>query len=415
MRSPRAVVAGLLLAVLMLAPQAVGSEATDEREIQSLLDRRAGGLLSGDRAGFLGTVDPSRENFLRAQEAHFDRLRPLRLAAYTLEIDLEESPDLARPRDRRRYGAPVRVGIVEENIQIDGYDEGPVLGFQLLTFVKRDREWLVASDTDTADLGLNTARHPWDFGPLALVGGDHFLVVAHPPDEEFARQLLPLAEEALSQLNQFWGEEWSRRVVVYLPASRLELEKLLDATVDVTNFVAFATASVDRADGWEPRGSRVILNPDNFARHSAEGQRAILTHELLHVATRGAGGPFVNLLVEEGFAQLAEPPGFTGDSELIRQARSGTFSGKLPEDLEFVGGGPSEIGLAYQKAFSSMSFLRDRFGPERLIAFYQSYGKARVEPGTSRYHLDRALRAATGLSLDEFERQWADSVSSRAG
>jgi hypothetical protein len=47
----------------------------------------------------------------------------------------------------------------------------------------------------------------------------------------------------------------------------------------------------------------------------------------------------------------------------------------------------------------------------RVERFYERLGEARVPPGTTRYQVDRALRATFGLGYDALERAWADSMT----
>lgn len=96
---------------------------------------------------------------------------------------------------------------------------------------------------------------------------------------------------------------------------------------------------------------------------------------------------------------------------LDRQIRAGRFSRRLPEDVEFVSGTPEEIQTSYEKASSALAFMRSRFGVDGVERFYRAYGSAKVAPGTARYHVDQAFRAALGLTLDDFEQQWAQRVA----
>jgi hypothetical protein len=201
-------------------------------------------------------------------------------------------------------------------------------------------------------------------------------------------------------------------VPIFVPSSSEELVRLLGAPIDVSNFVAFASATIDRSSGWDLTGVRVLLNPPNFLSYSAEGRRSIFTHELLHVATRGAAGPFIPAFLEEGLAQLAE---VAGSSQLARLAvGSARIEARVPEDEEFSSGDAQEIGAAYRRSLSSILYLRDRFGVEGLNRFYQRYGAVRVEPGTAEYHLERALTEALGLTRAQFEEGWRAAATARA-
>lgn len=382
-------------------------------EIASLLQRRAAAVNAGDRQAFLATIDAGAVELREAQGLWFDRMRALSLLDYALEPETETMGELTRAADRRRYGAPVLVRLVEERFRIPGFDDNPASNDHYYTFVKRAEGWRIASDADVSNLGLASARQPWDFGPVQIFSSDHFLLVAHPDEASFAPDLLRLAEEALPSVDRVWSGSWSRRVPIFVPSSREELEGLLNVTFDVSNFVAFALASVDRDAGWRFSGTRIILNRANFLRHPPSSRRAIFAHELAHVASREASGPFVPIFMEEALAELASAN--ADISYLEARARAGGFDRRLPDDLEFLSGDGRAIFLSYQEALSVALFVRDRFGVEAFNRLYRALGAAREEPGTRRYHLNRAFEEAIGLSLADFEAEWSAYVADRAG
>lgn len=389
---------------------AAGAQDLQAR-VQTLLDNRAQAVRNRDRPAFIAGIDPSSGSFAQAQGLWFDRIGAIPLADYSLRLDLDEAPDLTRAQDRKRYGIQVVVAVVEERLRIDGFDRAPLYNRQFLTFVKRDRGWVIASDSDVADLGLKSSRQLWDFGEVQIQRSEHFMLVLHSSESSLASALLPLAEQALTDVERVWKRDWNHQVVVYLPANGQELEEILDVSVDVNNFVAFATSSVDRREGWVPSAPRIVVNLNNLRRYTPGGQRSVFSHELLHVATRDASGPFVNLMIEEGLAQLAEPG---GAAELARVRRRASDDGalRLPQDSEFVSGGGPEIEFAYDRAHSALDYLQRKFGIDKVSEFYALLGGARIEPGTTDYHLDRSLQAVFGVTQAGLEQQWIADLRS---
>lgn len=400
----------LLAGAVVAASRFAGAEPIPEA-LGALLEGRAAAVRAHDKDAFLDTIDQAATGFREAQANWFDRVVALPLSDYSMKPTLDEEGEFTRKRDVDRYGAPTVVSGVEERYRIEGYDERPTLNLLVYSFVRRGPRWLVASDSDLDDLGLFSARQPWDFGPVEIKKSDHFLLVVHPEEARFAPELLRLAEDALADVDRAWLRPWSRRVPIFVPSTKRELERLLGATFDVGNFVAFAVSSADTSEGFEIVGSRIILNRTNFLRHSPSGRRAILAHELLHVATRGAAGPFISAWVEEGLAQLTESAGRPDTRFFRERVRAGKFDRRVPEDLEFLSGSGDDIFATYQEALSAMAYLVQRFGLERVGRFYEGYGSARVEPGTPRYHADRAMREVLGISFADLERDWAASVA----
>lgn len=406
----------LLLVILALALpiHVTGADvsAGTQREIQTMLDARSAAVKAKDRGAFGATVDPRAADFSIAQQLWFDRAAAVPFQSYALRLDLDEAPEFTRQRDRERHGSSVLVALVEERFQVQGFDEHPMLNPLFFTLTKDGNRWLISSDSGLEDLGLFSSRQPWDFGPVNLSTSEHFMLVTHPQDSSSASTLLARAEAALPHVERSWTAPWSKRVIIFVPASQRELERILDATFDVSNFVAVANSTVDLEEGWHPV-TRVILNPGNFLRRTPATQTTILTHELVHVATRPASGPFVTSLVEEGIAQLAEHDRtevtFSASSKTLRSH----FDGTLPEDFDFITGGGVSIRRSYAEALSAIAYIIERYGLEKLTAFYNAFGAARIEPGTARYHLDRSLRSALGLSLADFEREWGAAVRGR--
>lgn len=405
---------GWILALALMsgaAAEARGQDSSRKHEIDELLAARSASVAAGDRDGFLRSVDPGAGVFLAAQQAWFDQLRPVPIDGYRLELDLEEAPEFTRERDRKKYGREAIVALVEERFRIKDFDEHPVTNSLFYTFVKKADGWRIASDSDLEDLGIFSSRQPWDFGPVSISRSPHFLLVVHPSDSNRAGSLLSAAESALPQVRRVWRGPWSERVPIYVPASENELARLLDATFDVRNFVAVAVSSVDLDEGWHPV-SRVIVNPQNFLRRTAAVQTTILTHELVHVATRQASGPHLMNMVEEGLAQYAESERPAPMSKLNDDLRRAGFDGVLPEDSDFFTGGGVAIRRSYLEALSAITYFVDRYGIDRLGQFYSALGSARIEPGIAAYHLDQALRSVAGISFADFEREWAEAVRS---
>ena len=389
---------------LVLGSPAV-APAAENPPVQELLDDRAEAVRSHDREAFLATVDPADKAFADAQAAWFDRLAPVPLADYRLAL---EDGDLTRERDRRQWGSTALVAPVEETMQFEGYGD-PVGNVLFLTFVRARGRWRIASDTGVADLGLETTRHPWDFGPVSVRRSEHFLLLFHPDDEGHAEELLGQAEQALPEVGKVWLRPWDMRIPVQVPSSPEELEGYLGGGLDVSKFVAFALTSYDPDDEWRWDGSRVVLNPANFLGQPPAVRRAILVHELMHVAAEGATGPYAVVFVEEGIAELAAGDPVT--PQLDRQVRAGSFNRRLPENHEFVAGTQEEVQVAYQKAGSALAFMRDRYGIDGVNRLFDAYRSPKVVAGSARYHLDKAFRRALGVGFDEFQAQWAQSLA----
>jgi hypothetical protein len=385
-------------------------------EIQELLDRRAEAVMARDRAAFMSTVAGDSIEFVQRQRQLFDWMRGVPLESYRLVANWERYGDLARPSDVERYrdADAVVIPVTEERYRISGYDPQPAVEDMFYTFVQREGRWLIGEDTDVDDLTLYTARHLWDFDRVRKLSSEHFLLLQHPcvpeiPCPSVGEDLLSLAEQALERVGRYWKVPWQRKVVLLVPGSEEELRRMIQATFELDDFVAFAYSTVDRDHGIDYTGHRIILNPDNFIGRPSFSSLEILAHELLHIATRRRSGPFVPLFVEEGIADYV---GNDADPDALAFFNSdisgGQFSGHLPEDFEFTIGSGEDIFRSYQSSQSAVRFFVERFGLGDLVRFYKRLGRVEVAAGTPRYHVDRALRDVIGLSYDRFQSEWSD-------
>ena len=294
----------LLLAVLLVAGALVPRVAAAESRadaIQAVLDEREAAIRTGDRETFLATVDPGADKEFKARQAAlFDGLRSVPLSSYELIVRPDEVPDLAGGLDERYTADDVFLPPVESRYRIEGVDAVDALDGFFYTFLLRQGRWRIVSDTDVEDLGLPSSRNLWDFGPVARARSPHFTVLFDSADRTRAESLLRLAEEARDQLATSFNRPLPDQVLLILPHSVDQLAEMLQSTFDLSNFVAFAAASVDRDEGWESTAPRVFAQDVNLARSRRSFQLETLHHEFVHVA---AYFPWLLLAVlDEGLA-----------------------------------------------------------------------------------------------------------------
>lgn len=418
MTTRAAVVVAALLAAL--SPSAEGSalaRADDRIAIQTLLDRRADAFLARDRDAFLATIDPSATRWRARQGRSFDDASAIPFASYELVADWARFGDLARPRDIAGHLGASRVVIplTHERYRIKGFDEVDAVEDAFFTFVELDGRWFIGSDTDLDDIGMFSARHPWDFGPLITTRSEHFLALGPPCSNDGGlcadQDLLDTAEAALVRTDEAWTVPWRGKVVLVVPASDHALERMIQASFDVANFVAFAYSTID-PDDLRFTGDRILVNSSVIAGRPRDEVLQILSHELLHVATRDSSGPFVPLFVDEGLAEVAGYGSSPGLDYFDAIVAAGSFDRTLPEDFQFSTGSGNDIYLSYQEAQSAVGYFIDRWGLDRFIRFYRRVGRARVAPGLATWHVERALKDTIGMGLRGFEKAWASSINS---
>ncbi|HEU5449194.1 MAG TPA: hypothetical protein VFW57_09290, partial [Acidimicrobiia bacterium] len=267
------------------------------------------------------------------------------------------------------------------------------------TFLLRDGRWRIVSDRDLEDVGLPSARNLWDYGPVSQQRTEHFTVLHDPADRKRAEALTALCEQGYERLTKGFGRPTPAQIVVVLPHSLEQLREILQATFDLSNFVAFASASVDRDDDWRATSPRVYVQDTNLARSRREFQLQTFHHEFAHVAAFPLAGPAVASWIHEGLADWMasgeKPPAEVEGSDAV-----------LPDEWEFTTGGGDSILRAYDESTSAMAFLAARKGEGAPLELLVRVGQTRVAPGTTEYHVDQALRAVYGAGLDAFQKDW---------
>lgn len=360
----------------------------------ALLDRREAALAKGDRAAWMATVDPhAPAGFKDAQARQFEGLRTVPVERFMLTAR-DDAGDLAPERDR--FLPETRM-----TYRFAGFDDRDAVDVLWLTYVQRDGEWFVASDTDVSDLGLDTSRHLWDSGPVETFATEHFLVLFHPPQRERATALASIAEDAAATLARTWDRPWLGRIPLVLPGSVDELEELLQSTVDLDKFVAFVSYGADRDDGWNATAPRVYIQDRNLSRYGRESQVETLVHELAHAAGVAVSGPFVPSWVHEGVADWLA----TGRRAGERKPQGS--DGVLPRDYEFVTGPQAAIVRSYGESRSAISWLAGTKGAGAPSALFAALGAPKVAPGSVDHQVDQALRATAGLGLADLQSGWA--------
>lgn len=385
---------------------------TPRDAIVDLMSKRAAAIRSGDRAGFVSSIDPRSRAFRKRQLRVFNRLTSLPLDTYELEV-VTGTEDLAKARHERRYkrADDVYIPPVEEHYRFKGFDDADFVSDLFFTFVRRGDDWFIATDDDLRGRST-TDRGPWDFGPVRTLRSKNFLVVQHPCDDsgciEADRSFLQSAETALDNVNERWLEPWNKRVVVFVTSTQKELKSLLDVNFGVARFAAFAYAP-SRLRGYSP--ARIVVNHTALPGRSLQSIEVILAHELTHVATRRPSGPDIPQWVDEGLAEyVARSPGDVGDLFFDQQIAVGALTPELPKDRDFRRGNDEELFGHYQSSRSAVLHFIDRYGYKRFVRFYRALGDSHEMPGSAREHVNEMMRRFTGLNLKKFKAQWTDSI-----
>ncbi|WP_274557510.1 hypothetical protein [Streptomyces spiramyceticus] len=396
--------AGPVVAALLVAPacSAPGQPAdVAARDIQRALDRRAAAVVDRDEAAYLDVLDPRAGTLRAAERREFRNLAdvPLRSWEYRLTgLD--------------RTGAGRVTAQVELRYRFEGYDGAPVKAATEVELAERDGRWYVAADRTAA----GSARQLWEQGKVTVVRGTHSLVLGTGQDAGRLRAIADTADRAVPAVDRAWPEGWARRLVVLVPSSVDAMGSLLGAPAAAYRGIAAVTTGESVGSGRAP-ADRVIVNPEAYAVLGDFGRRLVLTHESTHVATRAHTSAATPMWLSEGFADWVayRDTGRTAAQaapELRRAVHAGEVpaDAALPADKDFGFGGDAEgLGRAYESGWLACELIAERWGEEKLTAFYRAVGAERQREGA----VEKAMRSELGTTLEDFTVGWREYLGER--
>ncbi|MFE0273415.1 hypothetical protein ACFWZY_15010 [Streptomyces sp. NPDC058992] len=403
-RGTALVLTGLVLAGSLLTGGCADAPRRDTtgRQVQRTLDARAAAVLRHDEAGYLAALDPSARQLKAAGRAEFANLTEMPLSSWEYLLT-----GVRRAGDRAVADAELRY-------RLDGYDPSPVTAARRLELAERNGRWYITADRP----GRGGGQQLWQQGDVEVVRGTHSLVLGVGQEPARLRRIAADADRAVPAVTAAWGGAWAGRVVVVVPASLDAMGRLLGAPAEEYRGVAAVTtgsAAAPGRGGGPASADRVTVNPEAYGLLGELGRRVVLTHETAHVATRAHTSAATPLWLSEGFADWAAYRGSGQDPrrtapELRRSVVRGDLPTALPADADFRFGGDSRaLGRAYEGGWLACELIADRWGEERLRAFYRTVGAA----GGREAAVESAFDKVLGTSPERFTADWREYVGER--
>ncbi|MEU8690785.1 hypothetical protein [Streptomyces sp. NPDC048665] len=391
-RAWRAGAAGLAL-LLALTGCGLGAATADSAraEVQQLLDRRSAALLGHDEGAYAVT----------GARAEYARLRAVPLASWAYRVtDVRESGSGATADAELSY-------------RVAGYDTAPLDADRTLTLGRTaDGGWYVTADEPARQAG----QQLWDQGTVSAVRGAHSLVLGIGRTAAELRAYTGLADRAVPAVSGAWGTDWSRRVVVLVPASLDGMAALLGSPAADYRGIAAVTTGEAGGSAQAP-ADRVVVNPDAYAGLGDLGKQVVLTHETTHVATRAHTTAATPLWLSEGYADWI---GYLGTGrtptevapELTRAVRGGEVPTALPRDRDFgFTSDPVKLAQAYESGWLACRMIAAHWDTARLDAFYRAVGAHPQRAGA----VEGALKKVLGTTQEAFTAQWRAYVRAQLG
>lgn len=425
----KAAFAGLVLAVVaVLAFTAMaygdggshGAAVPEERTVavRRLLDTWAESVRTNDTETLKALFDEAAApSFVSAEMARAENVASLSLSDWGYELvlgaDNEVDTDLAARLGANEAWAPT----VRLRYAIEGVDPVPTRKTISPTFVRRGDRWALLDDQVNQE--SPTWRGPWDHGPLITRrvdtgDGGTSMVIGHPDNTDMVDRLADDIGPAVDEVTELWGPEWSRAALVIVTSSAEEFTALVGDDHDGADIAAVAISDAPTPGDPEVGGQRVVFSPAANSRLDDDSRRAVLRHELMHVAARARTVDGSPMWLLEGYAAYCAHRSTESSARSIAPALAalidaGGILESLPANSDFSDG--DRGALAYQISWSINAFVADEFGEDALTGLYLT-----LATGSSRDDdVDDGLGAVLGIGTDTFVERWSGWLDEQFG
>lgn len=371
--------------------------------LDAALERRAAAVLAHDSAGYVEGIAPDAAKLRAAQRTELDRLADVPFKSWTYDVeDITEQDGQWATAD------------VELRYRIDGYDTAPAATRRVLELMRDGDRWYITADRPAK----GASGQLWQQGDVEVVEGAHSIVLGVGRSAGELRQVADTVDLAVPAVSDAWPRPWTRRVVVLVPDSVEDMAGLLGSPEASYRGIAAVTTGEVGGTGERPAiADRVIVNPQAYATLGSFGQRIVLTHETTHVATRTSTSTATPVWLSEGFADWTAYRGEdraadTIAPELAEAVRGGRTPAGLPADPDFgFDGDPAKLAGAYEGGWLACELIAERWGKEKLIAFYETVGAHDGREGA----VEQAMKAVLDTTSEQFTADWRDYLATRLG
>ncbi|GAA2757161.1 hypothetical protein [Actinopolymorpha rutila] len=373
---------------------------------EELLARQAAAIRADDRRAYLATVDPRARSYAATAARTFDNLQRMRVRQVRFGTPVVDSRGLT-PARRAALGPSAWVASVELSFRLQSGDPQPWQTTLRMVFVNREGVGYVAGDREGQSPGSSLPL--WLTERLDVVHGEHSMVAGSGHRDEL-RQFAHTADLAVRRVSEVWGSSWDQYVVVLVPPSQAQMERLIGVDSHTQSAVAAVTTSVGRPD--PALASHIVVNPHTFDQIGSLGRLVVLTHEATHVAAHATVSA-MPVWLSEGFADYvgfhrSGLPSQVIAHEFLRDVHRRGPPSALPGGTEFD---PRAKALdeAYESAWTACRYIAHRWDQATLLRFYVAMDGARTKVDQ-----ERVYRRVLGTSSDRFIQGWRAYVRERS-
>ncbi|WP_088282669.1 hypothetical protein [Kineosporia sp. A_224] len=356
-----------------------------------------------DEAAFLALVDPVDTKLVTRMRTMFRNLRAIGYDQVAFGWPDRQTYPLPAGKSYDAPGASAEAvaAAVEVRTRISSFDRKTASTVLGLSFADRGGRWLVVGDKDAAEeLDLYTASEPWMLGTVYVAKKAHTIVVGEAKRKRDVDRLAAQVEQAIGAVRAVWKvKSWNGKAVVYATTDRRFVDSQFggrdaksnkvtkEAVFDAKVEMLYATPVLDLADIPEEATPRMVVTPFLLGRNTAQS-RAVLRHELTHVAFAYEGGESVPTWLVEGIAEYTafrtggsavDGVGALAARGLPRttwtEIKRGTWKPSLVADPgDFYSGTSKHVSDTYTTGWLTCLHIADSYGEQSLARLYAAAG-----------------------------------------
>jgi hypothetical protein len=371
-------------------------------QAQAVLDRQSAAVASGNRSAFLATIDPRAKTYAKAAARTFDNFVRMGVRDYRLGKPVEDLGAVT-PARRRVLGRTAWVAEVDASYTLPVGDRQPWRTPLRMAFVERGGKTYVAADREGAD--ATEAMPLWMSGKVTVVRGKRSLLIGSGSTARLERYAETI-DRAVPRVTKVWGDDWAKHVVVIVPRTQAEMERVVGVDARSQGAVAAVTTSVGRTN--PAAASHIVINPATFDRVGSLGRLVVLTHETTHVAAHATVSS-IPVWLSEGFADYVGfhasglPTGVVAQ-EFLEEVSDRGSPDTLPGSAQFDPQA-EELDAAYEAAWTACRYIAEEWDEDTLVEFYRAMDLATTKVGE-----EAAYRKILEVTSAEFVSGWRDYV-----
>ena len=209
-------------------------------------------------------------------------------------------------------------------------------------------------------------------------------------NDTFVRELMDSCQEGLARLTEQFGAYPGRPVSIYIYASSAELQGAMIFPQEWTGGTAFIEFGI----------IAIGISPD-----SLDWGKGALVHELTHLVVHQlVFSPYglLPLWLDEGLAMYNEGELSPDFMYYLEKAVSEGSLLSVRSLCSPFSSDPDKAYLSYAESYSLVEYLLDSYGGEKMLHLLTLFKQG------STY--DEALTGAYGLTLDELDARWRESL-----